>query len=402
MSQKYNYTAADFERYHSGKMSETEMHALEKAALEDPFLADALEGYSFTASPAKDIADIRERLLAKRKKKHTFLVVSKQKIWLRMAALFVLIAGIGYLAYQLNFTRENNTLAKKGNSSEIKNITEPVNRNTDTLLFDESADAAAAPNANRQESVMNQDKIQSTDLSASPEKANDKPAEYLRDVSTQRSAAPRISKDQNLAEENMLRGKIIDTRGNPVVYATVTDKAGKKMTITDSAGRFMMQAKDSSLTAVVSAVGYKTKEKKLSDKSEEVIVIEPDKSELNEVVVTARGNQKQRKELGSSSRLEGKAAGVAVNQSTAEPVTGMQKFNEYVKKNIIVPVDEEGKSYKGNVVLSFEINKKGNPKKIKVEQSFCKPCNEEAIRLLNQGPKWKYINNKRELVSIQF
>ena len=44
MSQDHKYTAADFERYHSGKMSAGEMHALEKAAMEDPFLADALEG----------------------------------------------------------------------------------------------------------------------------------------------------------------------------------------------------------------------------------------------------------------------------------------------------------------------------------------------------------------------
>ena len=44
---KYNngFTAGDFERYHNGSMSPLEMHQLEKAAMEDPFLADALEGY---------------------------------------------------------------------------------------------------------------------------------------------------------------------------------------------------------------------------------------------------------------------------------------------------------------------------------------------------------------------
>ena len=56
------YTAEDFERYYSGQMSEAEMHALEKSALEDPFLADALEGYSYTKTSLSDVAELRERL----------------------------------------------------------------------------------------------------------------------------------------------------------------------------------------------------------------------------------------------------------------------------------------------------------------------------------------------------
>ncbi|MGN6418688.1 MAG: hypothetical protein ACTHMC_14430 [Pseudobacter sp.] len=39
-----HYTAADIQRYLGGSMTASEMHAMEKAALEDPFLADAIEG----------------------------------------------------------------------------------------------------------------------------------------------------------------------------------------------------------------------------------------------------------------------------------------------------------------------------------------------------------------------
>ncbi len=41
-----NFTAADIEKYHKGLLSAKERHDLEKAALDDPFLADALEGYA--------------------------------------------------------------------------------------------------------------------------------------------------------------------------------------------------------------------------------------------------------------------------------------------------------------------------------------------------------------------
>ena len=40
------FTAADIEKYHKGLLSAKEKNALEKASLDDPFLADALEGYS--------------------------------------------------------------------------------------------------------------------------------------------------------------------------------------------------------------------------------------------------------------------------------------------------------------------------------------------------------------------
>src|SRR5688572_3494580 len=39
-----HYSVADIQRYVQGKLSAREMHAMEKAALDDPFLADAIEG----------------------------------------------------------------------------------------------------------------------------------------------------------------------------------------------------------------------------------------------------------------------------------------------------------------------------------------------------------------------
>ena len=44
------FTASDIEKYHKGQLSAKERHDLEKAALDDPFLADALEGYSTAGS----------------------------------------------------------------------------------------------------------------------------------------------------------------------------------------------------------------------------------------------------------------------------------------------------------------------------------------------------------------
>lgn len=57
----------------------------------------------------------------------------------------------------------------------------------------------------------------------------------------------------------------------------------------------------------------------------------------------------------------------------------------------------------GEVELSFEINKLGEPVNIRVEKSLCETCDKEAIRLVREGPKWKRKAKKgRTSVTIAF
>ena len=99
------YTAQDFERYYAGRMTAGEMHALEKAALDDPFLAVALEGYKHSATPSADMETLRAKVGAvvqghkARDRKHRTRLMPI----FRIAALFVLLAGAGWTIY--HFTR---------------------------------------------------------------------------------------------------------------------------------------------------------------------------------------------------------------------------------------------------------------------------------------------------------
>lgn len=334
MSQDKKYTAADFERYHSGKMSEADMHAIEKSALADPFLADALEGYVYTNSPLKDIAELRERLLQQKKKKNVFLL-SKQNTWLRIAAMFVLIAGTGYLAYQLNFTKENNSIAKKEDSVQ-NDTTQVVTQQTDSIPGNENI-VAVTPNVkDKQTLVSKENKLPSPVQNAS---------------------------DKQIATTEFQHNEI---QQKPTMTAPAKD--------------------------------YAVRDEKINDKKEVIADIKSDT--LAEVAVTAYGT-KQKRQLSRAPALQRKVPGIAV-ENASQPTGGWQKFNEYIKSNITSPVDAEDNMYKGKVILSFEINKRGNPKDIKVEQSLCKPCDEEAKRLLKQGPKWKYVNDKRQQVTIEF
>src|SRR5580693_2213047 len=57
-----HYSASDIEKYRKGELSAGEMHDLEQAALDDPFLADAIDGLSQHPASQQDLTDLRDRL----------------------------------------------------------------------------------------------------------------------------------------------------------------------------------------------------------------------------------------------------------------------------------------------------------------------------------------------------
>jgi len=98
---KNHYTLTDIEQYLRGNLSPAEMHELEKAALQDPFLADAIEGYRSTnlETAKEDLAGIHHQLSSGPAK--IIPVNIKRNHWWRVAAVFILLAGAAGLSWFL-------------------------------------------------------------------------------------------------------------------------------------------------------------------------------------------------------------------------------------------------------------------------------------------------------------
>lgn len=75
----------------------------------------------------------------------------------------------------------------------------------------------------------------------------------------------------------------------------------------------------------------------------------------------------------------------SLDKTPPEPVDGWLKFNEYMDKNNQFSGDGEKM-----VELGFVIAENGAPKDILILNGQSDKLNNEAIRLLSQGPKWKY------------
>lgn len=428
------YTAIDFHRYFSGLMSEAERHALEKAALEDPFLADALDGYAFTPTAEEDIKDLKQKLLAnEQSKKRSLFVAGSKKIWWRAAAIVLLTAGIAYLAWEFNGGDRQSPLAKREKNLNVV----PETSSTPAPAIDSlKKDGNTVPI----EQNINEEQI----LAAQAERTNQRPTKFTeqqkvvknslrKDGSVDESVpgktmplayenfkAEQADSSDKMDKENLetlkpaalakqmeskinkynFTGNIVDSKGNAVPYATITEKNSNKAYSSDASGKFLITGNDSSLSAHVSAVGYNRLDQNLSYNNSQTIVLTPNDRELSAVVVTSTDATRQKKAMYQhDSILEGKVPGVTI---TTQPANGADNFNRYVIDSIKRPASLSGQAFKGEVLLSFKIRKNGEPYKIRVEKSLCPACDAEAIRLLHNGPRWKYVNDKRATQSIIF
>src|SRR5690606_12896885 len=68
-------------------------------------------------------------------------------------------------------------------------------------------------------------------------------------------------------------------------------------TVTGTEGRYSIKVPDGKTVLIFSAVGYETKEEKIKGRSEINVSLKPATEELEEIVVTANGAAKARKEI---------------------------------------------------------------------------------------------------------
>ena len=111
-----HFTAADIEKYHKGHLSAKEMYDLEKAAMDDPFLSDAMEGYALAGvNSAADITELKTRL-GKRVEGAGIIPLDKSHRssfrLLRAAVAIVFVAGAGLLVYQFAFNKKSADIAQ--------------------------------------------------------------------------------------------------------------------------------------------------------------------------------------------------------------------------------------------------------------------------------------------------
>lgn len=90
---KLHITAELIRRYLEGKLDDKTMHAIERQALDDPFLAEALEGYALrSADQEPALSDLRSRLEKRVQPPKSGILRKIEYRWLAAASILILLS----------------------------------------------------------------------------------------------------------------------------------------------------------------------------------------------------------------------------------------------------------------------------------------------------------------------
>ncbi|CAN5268143.1 TonB-dependent receptor [soil metagenome] len=137
-----------------------------------------------------------------------------------------------------------------------------------------------------------------------------------------------------------ISGKVVDEKGSGLPGVSVVVKGSTQGTNTDATGNFKIVAPNTSSTLVFSFVGYAKKEVVIGNQTSINVTLAPDDQTLNEVVVVGYGSQLKKEITGAvqtvsaaeikdlpvtqiGQKLQGRLAGVQINQTTGKPGQGI-------------------------------------------------------------------------------
>jgi TonB family protein len=395
------------QKYHRNELDSRSMQQLEQRALDDPFLADALDGFQDHQLQATEIADLNKRLEQSIQKHQR-----KQKLfggyasWAIAASVVVLI---GLISIYLNQPAENTAIRMKdvpeitkvpqGEKDEenmlhedasstkdeddysiieesptvVTNVKKPAREISTQSLAD-----AMLPEAVQKKDTLDLDEVivvgygtqKKADISGVVATLSGRAA----GVAVQESESAALSKTASVAK---VSGKIVDKNGLPLPGVQITNQQTKDVTISNAEGDFSIAATQGQ-TLNTSYLGFLNEEVKIANQNKLNVTLKEDEKSLSEVVVVGYGNK--------------------INK-IAGPVKGWVDFRKYIKAN------NKLAGSRGAVAVQFTIMPNGELKDFNILKSLNKQADAKAIELIKNYSSWQGSSNGKPetfKVSIRF
>lgn len=345
----------DFERYYSGQMPAEEQRALEGRMLDEPFVAEAYEGFLAWRATHSDAggmhADLRERLherVAREKK-------SALPLWAYASAASVLLALFAYWTF---FLRNNQVVTPK---------------NTPTASHNETAKKAAKP-AQANDTFASAPKPAAVQPLKAPSIAHTKPTGSA--TRTEPAAGESAQQPENslkrrafapdaIAEVEVQRDQIVVPQtdaglappapAQPAPAHALTTPGALQAISKSEAGRSKAAPSKPSLVS-----------KKTAD------TVPEDREEvLSEVVVV--GSSTQSKKSATTHFTE-------PDRPAPMPAEGWEAYRAYLDKNT------DSSAVAGQVVVTFVVSSTGTLSGFTAKGP--EELQKEAIRIISSGPAW--------------
>ena len=433
------YSAEYLRKYLDGELSGPEMQALEKAALEDPFLSDALEGLEasgeYRATLTSDVTDLQQRLAERIRTKSKKGIIFRLPKW-QVAAAVLFIIGTATITYTLVFKGTDQSkiaISTHADSGTRKSEPAPATIASDSgkpekikivpdLSKTDSAEFAYQPAVKEKKSRLQDEKsvMPAPTAEAAPgfsklkveEPAMDSRREFDKTSSIAKNGdSISIPPSKNI--ETVLQGQVagvevqsargntgryvsgvvLDTAGNPIPSAAVTLSGTKTGTLTDANGFFKIYLNNSNNKndIAIQSVGYESYTGKISPDSDDsnTYRLRPVPGSLNEVVVTALGVQKDDESFPF----------YKAEEKTAQALPqGWDSLYHYVDTNKKITTADS--ALRGEELISFVVSKNGELSSFKIIKSVSPAHDAEIIRLIKSGPPLKIQKGRKQKCQI--
>ena len=430
----------EYLKYLKGELSPKERYAFERDLEADPFEKEAMEGleqYSLTDTE-EDLLSLHASLHDRLKRKRRRRIYS-----LAAAVASILIVGTVFLnIYEINPETASESIPKDESflHEEATGQSETpmqVEKSEDRIATHEEDDRAepsgkgqVQEGAQVQEVAQDQQRAEvqeeALDLDISPvmeqvdvreeeegqmkalvreenpapdhamiiEENARVPAPVAGELVAVEAQAKRSRKKESIPEAaapyavNRVTGIVVSSEDQePLPGASILVKGSDSGMVTDLDGRFSLVADQQEQTTVIASyIGMETGEYQLAGGQENLLVMQPDVTSLDEVVVVGYAAEKESYATGAVQGI--KLDKEAINYSVAEPEGGLEAFKVYMEQHIRFPAGDTISDRK-IVVLKFKVLKDGTISEIQTLRSPGEAFTEEAIRLLHEGPAWK-------------
>lgn len=432
---------AVLEDYLDGKLDAKAMNRVEREALEDPFVAEALAGLSAAPKRSRDSISLLQKQLQERiaehqhSKKATIITWQRLSIAATAAVLFISV-GIIFWMKQNNYQDMQARQPKKVEVSLAPRAFEDSIAKSETQAV---VVASVAPDTLKAKTIERAITLAKSDAYASKKKARNhavitsaepisspatagEPASVLKEVAVA-TASPAVQKTVAFSttdvtapgETKIVTGRVIDIKsGAPLSNAGIfVSTPLKGVGQADQNGNFSVAVPTDATDLTFTSTGYINQRVKIIGDSFDV-AMQGNRQGLDEVVI--RGYQKRSREQTTGSSfivtgkevkdvpvanveqlLQGKVAGLNIqNNFSAVPSIGWDKFMAYMIKT-----NRFGKDSKPGQRAEFKFSvKKGRPVEISTVSGVSKDYDEEAIRLIKNGPGWILSNPAHPEVNI--
>lgn len=450
MSDKENniiYTTRDIEQYLAGNLSPQQMHALEKAALDDPFLAEALEGYEAVKEKEwnNHLVALREEIAGKGNVAKVIPLHKSKNNWWKAAAAILILGTGATITLILNDNKKEET--------EKQQIAEVKNTFIDSVMPSTTPSASATVSLNPSAAASTEDKRQIPGSIAKLNETADTehkiiadpnapqfnpvlpaPAPSASETNNTTAAIPPVGNNpvagnENAEKEivadktklaakqneddlqlrqrsqapakkeavlnNFFTAQVVGADNTPLPFTNISIKKENFGTYADAKGMVRLVSTDSILQIEVKSVGYQPKTFALrSNQAQTKIILQEDEMALKDNKTVIRGDISSNKPSRRATLLKDSVVNV-------EPADGWDNYNTYVANNLDIPISHSKGDIHGEVEITFDVKSNGTISNIRVNKSLGAEYDEAAKRLIQEGPQWKVKKGRKTSAKIK-